>query len=96
MTVKENKGWRRQGKVEDLDIFRLSHELTLQIYKVTGDFPDEERFGLIPRMRRSAASIPANLMEGGCRVPGISWFYETFPADSPVPLMQHQGHYRNS
>jgi len=49
-------------KIEDLDVFKLSHELTLQVYKV------DERFGLTSQMRRSAASIPTNLMEGGHRV----------------------------
>ncbi len=55
-------------KVEDLDVFKLSHELTLQVYKVTENFPDDERFGLTSQMRRSSASIPTNLMEGGHRV----------------------------
>ena len=45
-------------KVEDLDVFKLSHELTLQIYKVTENFPDEEKFGLTSQMRKSAASNP--------------------------------------
>ena len=55
-------------KVEDLDVFKLAHELTLSTYKVTEDFPAEERFGLISQMRRSSASVPTNLMEGGYRL----------------------------
>ncbi len=54
-------------KVEDLDVFKLSHELSLQIYKITEDFPGEEKFGLTSQMRRSAASVPTNLVEGGHR-----------------------------
>lgn len=30
--------------VEELDVFRLLHEMTLAIYKITSNFPDEERF----------------------------------------------------
>ena len=51
-------------KFKDLTVWRKSHELTLEIYKVTKTFPAEERFGLISQMRRAAFSIPANIAEG--------------------------------
>ncbi len=54
--------------VEDLEVFKLSHSLVLRIYKLTESFPQEERFGLIPQMRRSAYSIPMNLIEGSNRL----------------------------
>jgi four helix bundle protein len=38
-------------------------QLTLAIYRDTHDFPDEERFGLTSQIRRSSASIAANLAE---------------------------------
>jgi four helix bundle protein len=38
--------------------------LTLAIYRGTCDFPKEERFGLTSQIRRSSASIAANLVEG--------------------------------
>jgi four helix bundle protein len=53
--------------VEDLTVFKKSHGLTLEIYKATKKFPSEEKFGLVPQMRRAASSIPANLMEGSHR-----------------------------
>lgn len=43
------------------------HELTLAVYQATVGFPQEERFGVTSQIRRSAASIPANLAEGRCR-----------------------------
>ena len=49
---------------EDLQVWRKSHSLTLAIYKVTQSFPTEERFGLTSQIRRSCASIGANLAEG--------------------------------
>jgi len=55
-------------KVEDLDVFKLSHKLTLRIYELTGKFPSGEKFGLVSQMRRSATSIPTNIMEGAYRV----------------------------
>ncbi|HCW94142.1 MAG TPA: four helix bundle protein [Flexistipes sinusarabici] len=53
--------------VADLKVFKIAHELTLEIYKVTKDFPSEEKFGLISQMRRAASSICANMMEGSYR-----------------------------
>ena len=54
--------------VEDLDVFKLSHPLCQRIYNLTKKFPPEERFGLIAQMRRSAYSIPMNLIEGSYRL----------------------------
>lgn len=49
---------------EDLEVWRESHQLVLDIYKVSKNFPAEEKFGLVSQMRRAAISIPANLAEG--------------------------------
>jgi len=54
--------------VEDLDVFKLSHLLALEIYEITKKFPQHEKFGLISQMRRSAYSIPMNLLEGSHRL----------------------------
>jgi four helix bundle protein len=45
-------------------VWKKSHQLTLDIYKVTADFPREELYGLINQVRCSCASIPANIAEG--------------------------------
>jgi four helix bundle protein len=55
-------------KVEELDVFKLSHSLTLEIFELTKTFPEEEKFGLISQMRRAAYSVPMNLMEGSHRL----------------------------
>jgi four helix bundle protein len=55
-------------KVEDLDVFKLSHSLALKIFELTKNLPEEEKFGLISQMRRAAYSIPINLMEGAHRL----------------------------
>lgn len=54
--------------VEDLDVFHKAHALTLELYKVTGGFPVDERYGLTSQVRRAAVSINANLMEGASRI----------------------------
>jgi len=53
--------------IEDMDVFKLAHKLTLEIYKQTQKYPSEEKFGLVSQMRRSSSSIPMNLMEGSHR-----------------------------
>jgi len=48
----------------NLAVWQRSHELVFRIYEISRTFPKEELFGLTSQMRRSAASIPANLAEG--------------------------------
>jgi four helix bundle protein len=55
-------------RVEDLDVFKLSHSLALEVFELTKNFPEEEKFGLITQMRRASYSIPMNLMEGAHRL----------------------------
>lgn len=48
----------------DLDVWRLSLELCLKIYKLTDAFPDGEKFGLTSQIRRCAISVMSNIAEG--------------------------------
>lgn len=54
-------------RVENLDVFKKSHELTLGLYKLTKNFPTSEKFGLTSQIRRASSSICANLIEGNHR-----------------------------
>jgi len=58
----------RIKSVEDLEVFKKAHGLTLKLYRVSKKFPEEERFNLTSQLRRAAVSIGANLMEGGHRL----------------------------
>jgi four helix bundle protein len=47
-----------------LHVWEKSHNLTLDIYKLTSAFPKEELYGLTSQMRRSSSSVPTNIAEG--------------------------------
>jgi four helix bundle protein len=47
-----------------LDVWQKAHSLTLAVYRVSGKLPAQETYGLISQLRRSAASIAANIAEG--------------------------------
>ena len=48
----------------DLKVWERAHHLTLAIYETTSSFPRDEQYGLVGQIRRSSASIPANIAEG--------------------------------
>ena len=50
-----------------LKVWEKAHFLALDVYRLTLQLPDDERYGLQSQMRRSAVSIPANLAEGSGR-----------------------------
>jgi four helix bundle protein len=51
----------------NLKVWQKAHALTLTIYRETRNFPAEEKFGITSQLRRSCASISANLAEGCAR-----------------------------
>ena len=48
----------------ELKVWEKAHRLTLDVYRVTREFPREELYGLTSQIRRAAASIGANIAEG--------------------------------
>jgi four helix bundle protein len=49
---------------KELRVWSKAHELTVLVYKLTRAFPRDEVYGLTSQVRRSAASIGANIAEG--------------------------------
>jgi four helix bundle protein len=49
---------------KELKVWEKSHSLTMLVYRVTAGFPKDEMYGLTGQIRRSCASIPANIAEG--------------------------------
>src|SRR5579862_4871866 len=52
---------------KELRVWEKAHAMTLVIYDKTREFPKEELYGLTSQMRRSSASMGANIAEGSGR-----------------------------
>ena len=50
-----------------LRAFEMADEVAVLVYRVTAGFPKEELYGLTSQMRRSAVSVPSNIVEGCAR-----------------------------
>jgi four helix bundle protein len=48
----------------DVLVWQKAHAFTLTVYRATETFPQPEIFALTSQLRRAAASIPANFVEG--------------------------------
>jgi four helix bundle protein len=53
-----------------LSVWEKSRKLSVQIYRLTENFPRSETYGLTSQMRRAAISISANIAEGCGRFTG--------------------------
>jgi len=51
----------------NLLVWKKAHEYTLEIYKITKQYPKDELFGLVSQLRRASSSVPANIVEGSAR-----------------------------
>jgi four helix bundle protein len=58
---------KKDFSFRDLEVWRLSMDLTVLAYKLTDSFPEAERFGITSQIRRASSSIPANISEGWAR-----------------------------
>jgi len=73
---------------EKLNVWQNSRELTKNIYLLTKSFPQDEKFGIVSQMRRSAISISSNIAEGSSRktVKDQAHFY-TIAFSSTIELL---------
>jgi four helix bundle protein len=57
-----------------LNVWQKSMELVTFVYKVSKEFPVEEKYGLTSQITRSAISIPSNIAEGSSRFSERDYF----------------------
>jgi len=87
---------------EKLEAWEEAVKFADLVYKLTRNFPDQERFGLTNQMRRAAVSISSNIAEGSSRIsrPDFARFVEIatgslFEAVSQSFLGRNQGFLNN-
>ena len=56
----------------DLEVYKLAFETACQIFELTKEFPQEERYSLTDQIRRSSRSVCANIAE--------AWRKRRYPA----------------
>jgi len=49
------------GDFRKLEVWQVAHKVACEVYRETATFPKSEAYGLTSQLRRSAASIPANI-----------------------------------
>ena len=49
---------------KDLDVYKVSYQCVIEVYKLTKSFPKEEMFALASQIKRASYSIPLNIAEG--------------------------------
>lgn len=52
---------------EKLEVWVEAKNFTKEIYKLTSNYPDNEKFGLISQLRRASISVASNIAEGSAR-----------------------------
>ncbi len=48
----------------DLDVWQLGMDAVEVAYRLTGEFPEQEKYGLSSQLQRAMVSVPANIAEG--------------------------------
>jgi four helix bundle protein len=54
-------------KYKELTVWQKAVDLAVDIYKIAGEFPKEEQYGLVSQVKRCAVSVPSNIAEGAGR-----------------------------
>lgn len=58
---------KKINSYRDLLVWQKALELAKHLYRITRNFPEDERFGLVSQIRRTAVSIVSNIAEGQAR-----------------------------
>ena len=48
----------------ELDVWNRAMDMIVAVYRITGEFPTQEKYGLASQMQRAVVSIAANIAEG--------------------------------
>lgn len=83
---------------KELKVWQKSVDLAVKVYRVTKDYPSEEKFGLVSQMRRAGVSVPSNIAEGCAKTSSKSFsnsleisLGESFELETQMIISQRVG-----
>ena len=63
---------------KDLDAWKESYKLALNVYKIVNKFPEFEKYSISSQIRRAVISIPSNIAEGAARKGDKEFIYHLY------------------
>ena len=57
----------------EIQVWQRSHALSLDVYRISTEFPKHEQFGLTSQLRRAMVSVPTNIAEGSKRKSNLEY-----------------------
>jgi len=75
---------------KELQVWQKSIELVTELYKLTRNFPDSEKFGLISQINRSGVSIASNIAEGWGRGSRNEYIHHLYIARGSIYELETQ------
>ncbi|MBV6405329.1 MAG: four helix bundle protein [Flavobacteriales bacterium] len=55
------------NRFKNLVVWKQALDLSVEVYRVTENFPKKEVYGLASQMQRAGVSVPSNIAEGAAR-----------------------------
>ena len=77
-------------RFEKLEVWKKAHAFTLSVYKLTKSFPSEEKYSLVDQLKRSASSVPTNIVEGNERNSNKEFIQFAFTAKASLAESKYQ------
>ncbi|EKD51448.1 MAG: S23 ribosomal [uncultured bacterium] len=59
-----NEDQKKISSVRDLDVYERAFSCAMEIFRITKEFPLEEKYSLTDQIRRSSRSVCTNISEG--------------------------------
>jgi four helix bundle protein len=74
----------------DLRVWAAAVDLVEHVYRLTGNFPKHEVYGLASQMQRAAVSVPSNIAEGHNREHRKEFLHHLSMAQSSLAELETQ------
>lgn len=61
------ESYTKYGEIKsyrDLLVWQKSMQLVVEVYEITKDLPQDEKFGITAQIRKAVVSVPSNIAEG--------------------------------